>query len=212
MDIECAKDVTERCGHNHRDQRRLVDCLHGHQEKLAHGCTTRKYRHLLDESDAPAPTHHNLHSGTHANDCAGDIRKYCAGIRAGHGLVHQCLVDNRHRLSPECRVPRGQVVKRGSGAEEERAIAAAAARRRLQHSEADESVDDAGEAESWDDVAHLVFEKNDRDHDGSLSAAEVSAALLSRYTRDLEGELARDTKALLMVKVNVCCVCLSLSL
>jgi hypothetical protein len=106
-------------------------------------------------------------------------------------------------------VPRGQVVKRGSGAEEERAIAAAAARRRLEHSGADESVDDAGEAESWDDVAHLVFEKNDRDHDGSLSAAEVSAALLSRYTRDLEGELARDTKALRMVKVNLC---LSLSL
>jgi len=37
-----------------------------------------------------------------------------------------------------------------------------------------------GSDESWADVAHLVFDRNDRDNDGSLSAAEVAAALMGR--------------------------------
>ena len=77
---------------------------------------------------ARGPTHHNLHTGTHAEGCGPDIRKYCAGIRAGHGLIHQCLLDNRHRLSAECRVPRGQVVRRGSAADAEAEAARARAR------------------------------------------------------------------------------------
>lgn len=34
--------------------------------------------------------------------------------------------------------------------------------------------------ETWADVAHLVFDRNDRDNDGSLSTAEVAAALMGR--------------------------------
>ena len=78
MDIECAADMTALCGHDHRGKRHLVACLHAHQEKLAHGCTTRKHLHIIDEQHANrAPTHHNLHTGTHADGCADDIRKHC---------------------------------------------------------------------------------------------------------------------------------------
>ena len=191
MDLECAADMTTLCGPDHRDQRRLVACLHSHQEKLAHGCTTRKHLHLIDEKvPAPgqSPTHHNLHTGTHADGCRADISRFCSGIRAGHGLIHQCLLDNRHQLSPECRVPRGQVVRRGSAAEAEaeagrvRARAAAAL--------------NASSGESWQDVAHLVFAKNDRDNDGVVTAAELSGALVDRYARSPDGQTERDVAAL----------------
>ena len=31
MDVECAGDVTELCGHDHRTKHNLVTCLHAHQ-------------------------------------------------------------------------------------------------------------------------------------------------------------------------------------
>eukprot|EP00802_Teleaulax_amphioxeia_P005933 Tamp_05937.p1 GENE.Tamp_05937~~Tamp_05937.p1 ORF type:complete len:569 (+),score=82.91 Tamp_05937:3-1709(+) len=192
MDLECAEDMTKLCGHDHRDQRRLISCLHAHQEKLAAGCTTRKHLHLIDELVAArGPTHHNLHTGTHAEGCGPDIRKYCAGIRAGHGLIHQCLLDNRHRLSAECRVPRGQVVRRGSAADAEAEAARARAR---EAAASNASLGSSGE--SWEDVGHLVFEKNDRDNDGVVTAAELSAALVHRYDRSADGEAARQVAAL----------------
>jgi len=108
MDIACASDVSKFCGPDHRSQEELVSCLRPHQEKLAMGCTIRKHMH---EFSSKAPMHENLHTGASAEGCTADISKFCAGIPAGQGLIHACLLKNRHKLSPLCRVPRGQVVK-----------------------------------------------------------------------------------------------------
>jgi len=107
MDIACAGDVSRFCGSEHRSQEALVSCLRPHQEKLAMGCTIRKH---MPEFSAKAPIHENLHTGASAEGCAEDISKYCAGLPAGQGLIHACLLKNRQKLSPLCRVPRGQVV------------------------------------------------------------------------------------------------------
>ena len=199
MDVECAADVSSLCGHDYRDKRSLVRCLHQHQEKLAHGCTTRRHHHLLSDDSAPAAPalHHNLVTGTHADGCAQDIRRWCAGLRAGHGLIHACLLENKDRLSPECRIPRGQVVNargavvagREAGGEE-----AASAVTELKVVGAEQGDD------NWSDVEHLAFENNDRDHDGSLSASELAAALVGRYERSISGDVVRHGKALRLLR------------
>lgn len=56
--------------------------------------------------------------------------------------------------------------------------------------------------ESWEDVAHLVFEKNDRDGDGVVTAAELSGALVDRYDRSADGEAARHVAALRILSVS----------
>lgn len=90
-------------------------------------------------------------------------------------------------------MPRGQVVKRGSAAEAEQAIARATAARSAE-------ANSTFEEESWSDVEHLIFEKNDRDNDGKLSAAELAAALMGRYQRTAAGDFERQRKALRMIE------------
>lgn len=105
MDVECSADMTELCGHDRRGKHDLVRCLHSHQERLAPGCTTRKHLHVIDETHAKqAPTYHNLHTGTHADGCADDIRRLCRCIRRARGA------DRQRAL---CRYP---VVPRHDGA------------------------------------------------------------------------------------------------
>ena len=36
--------------------------------------------------------------------CAPDAKKFCAGIRAGEGLVLDCLKKNTDALAPDCKV------------------------------------------------------------------------------------------------------------
>ena len=62
---------------------------------------------------------------------------------------------------------------------------------------------DATAGESWEDVGHLVFEKNDRDNDGVVTAAELSAALVHRYDRSADGEAARQVAALRILSVSL---------
>ena len=51
MDLECAEDMTKLCGHDHRDQRRLISCLHAHQVRLYATCcpthSSRRATHIL---------------------------------------------------------------------------------------------------------------------------------------------------------------------
>jgi len=60
--------------------------------------------------------------------------------------------------------------------------------------------------ESWDDVEHLVFSKNDRDGNGELTVAELSAALTDRYGRSADAQAARDVTALRILHVCAACV------
>ena len=49
----------------------------------------------MPEFSSKAPIHENLHTGASAEGCAADIGKFCAGLPAGQGLIHACLLKNR---------------------------------------------------------------------------------------------------------------------
>ncbi len=118
LDTVCAPDVTAYCVRGERTRSELIDCLHEHQEKLVPGCTTRKHKYTDEERGT---SFRNLHTGEHAHGCANDVKKFCKGIKPGHGLIQKCLMENRHQVSPGCKIPRGQVVPRGSlGMEDQR--------------------------------------------------------------------------------------------
>jgi hypothetical protein len=36
--------------------------------------------------------------------CAPDVKKFCAGLRAGEGRIAECLKKNLDALTPECKV------------------------------------------------------------------------------------------------------------
>jgi hypothetical protein len=38
-----------------------------------------------------------------AKPCAGDIAKFCKGLKPGEGRIAKCLKDNKDKLSTECK-------------------------------------------------------------------------------------------------------------
>jgi hypothetical protein len=40
---------------------------------------------------------------TFANDCGGDIQKYCKGLNLGNGRIADCLSTNAAKVSPTCK-------------------------------------------------------------------------------------------------------------
>jgi Golgi apparatus protein 1 len=120
LETVCAPDVTKYCVRGEHTRSQLVNCLHEHQEKLVPGCTTRKHKYTPEERGT---SFRNLHTGDHAHGCVNDIKKFCKGIKPGHGLIHKCLMEHRDKVSPECKIPIGQVVPRGSlGMEDQRRV------------------------------------------------------------------------------------------
>ena len=53
-----------------------------------------------------------LASGVFAEDakpCAGDIAKFCSGVRQGGGRIAKCLKQNEAQLSPACKMQLAEV-------------------------------------------------------------------------------------------------------
>ncbi len=44
-----------------------------------------------------------------ANECAADLNKYCAGVKAGEGRLMDCLQKNDAQVSKRCKQARKDV-------------------------------------------------------------------------------------------------------
>lgn len=186
MNTVCAEDVTRFCVHLERSKAELLRCLRPHQHELRAGCTIRA--HLYEEENIVS-THVNLHTGRSAEGCAPDIRRFCRGVKPGHGLIHECLLQHRAELSPDCWVPRGQVVKRNLPA-------AGGARPNATDPPpppdpfAGLSDEDREAAVKWD-IEAGAFRNTDVDESGALDIHEFIEAM-ARAGRDQDREKLRE--------------------
>lgn len=60
----------------------------------------------LDASAAPRPA-----VAAARDACRGDVTILCHGVKPGEGRVRACLLANRKRLSPDCRVALATLIK-----------------------------------------------------------------------------------------------------
>ena len=85
----CVRDVERLCP-NLGPGRQLRKCIQEKQSEFSPECKAHieereNRRRVFQES------------------CADDIRTYCANTETGRGRIRRCLLEQQHRLSPECR-------------------------------------------------------------------------------------------------------------
>jgi len=85
----CVRDVERLCP-NLGPGRQLRKCIQEKQSEFSPECKAR-----IEERENRRRVFQEA--------CADDIRTYCANTEAGRGRIRRCLLEQQHRLSPECR-------------------------------------------------------------------------------------------------------------
>ena len=93
----CGADIGKFCSMVTPGEGRIMLCMMAHEDKISDKC----FSTILDVGDAIELTVSSVKRA--AIVCAPDINKHCGNVEAGEGMIAQCLVDNKAKLSSACR-------------------------------------------------------------------------------------------------------------
>jgi Cysteine rich repeat len=92
----CQKELDSFCKEVTPGEGRLLACLYAYEDKLSGRCEYALY-------DASAQLEHAVATLTYvANECAEDLEKHCASVKAGGGRLAACLKKKEKELSTRC--------------------------------------------------------------------------------------------------------------
>ena len=92
----CEKELTSYCKDVTPGEGRILACLYAHSDKLTGQCEYALY-------DAAVQLERFVAALTYlANECDGDIDKFCANVAIGEGRILKCLDDNASKISERC--------------------------------------------------------------------------------------------------------------
>ena len=92
----CKKEIKTYCKDVTTGQGRLLACFYAHNDKLSTRCEYALY-------DASARLERFIAAMNYlANECRGDLRQLCMGVKQGNGRLLKCLVKNKEHLSQRC--------------------------------------------------------------------------------------------------------------
>lgn len=93
----CQTEIETYCKDVTPGEGRILACLYAHNDKLSGKCEYALY-------DAAAQLERAIAALTYvANECMDDLRKHCAGVRAGQGRLLACLEKNDKDVSQRCK-------------------------------------------------------------------------------------------------------------
>jgi hypothetical protein len=93
----CKKELETYCKQVTPGEGRVLACLYAYSDKLSGRCEYALY-------DAAAQLERFVAALTYvANECRGDLEKFCAGIQPGQGRLAVCLQENESRVSNRCK-------------------------------------------------------------------------------------------------------------
>ena len=96
VDKGCQKELTSYCKDVTPGEGRILACLYAHSDKLTGQCEYALY-------DAAVQLERFVAALTYvANECDGDIDKFCANVAIGEGRILKCLDDNANKISKRC--------------------------------------------------------------------------------------------------------------
>ena len=92
----CEKELTSYCKDVTPGEGRILACLYAHSDKLTGQCEYALY-------DAAVQLERFVAALTYvANECDGDIDKFCANVATGEGRILKCLDENASMISERC--------------------------------------------------------------------------------------------------------------
>lgn len=93
----CKKELDTYCKEVTPGEGRILACLYAYSDKLSGRCEYALY-------DAAAQLERAVAALTYvANECRGDLEKFCANIQPGQGRLAACLEKNDDKVSGRCK-------------------------------------------------------------------------------------------------------------
>jgi hypothetical protein len=93
----CERELVAFCKDVTPGEGRVLACLYAHEDKLS-----AKYEYAL--FDAAAQLERAVSALTYmANECGGDLEKFCTDVLAGEGRLLNCLNKNASQVSIRCK-------------------------------------------------------------------------------------------------------------
>ena len=93
----CDKELKEYCRSVTPGEGRVLACLYAFNDKLSGTCEYALY-------DAAAQLERAVAAMSYlANECGGDLKEHCSGIKPGEGRLIQCLEKNDAKVSGRCK-------------------------------------------------------------------------------------------------------------
>ena len=99
----CKAELEKYCSNVTPGEGRVLACLYAHNDKLSGRCEYALYDAAIQLERAVAALAYV------ANECGGDLRKYCAGVEAGEGRLLDCLQKKDAEVSNRCKQARKDV-------------------------------------------------------------------------------------------------------
>lgn len=92
----CDKEINSYCKNVTVGEGRVLACLYAHSDKLSGQCEYALY-------DAAVQLERFIAALTYvANECGGDMQKYCSSVAPGEGRLLACLDKNVDKLNKRC--------------------------------------------------------------------------------------------------------------
>jgi hypothetical protein len=93
----CEKELAAYCKNVTPGQGRVLACLYAHTDRLSGKC---EYALI----DAAAQLERAVSALAYvANECGGDLEKYCVDVPAGEGRLLDCIEKNDRKVSRRCK-------------------------------------------------------------------------------------------------------------
>jgi len=89
----CNKELTTFCKGVRPGEGRILACLHAFEDRVSDQCEFAVYDAALELEKAAAALKFA------ANQCAGDLQKFCANVKPGEGRALACLSKNDKAVS-----------------------------------------------------------------------------------------------------------------
>ena len=99
----CEVEIEKYCSSVTAGEGRMLACLYAHNDKLSGRCEYALYDASVQLERAVAGLSYIM------NECSSDLNKYCAGVAAGEGRLHDCLQKNDAKVSNRCKQARKDV-------------------------------------------------------------------------------------------------------
>lgn len=89
-DRPCLEDAKKLCPNANGNKKEIMKCLKEHQSELSPECQERagKAKERVKELK---------------ENCADDVKKFCADIKPGNGAVLRCLKSHEDKISEKCK-------------------------------------------------------------------------------------------------------------
>jgi len=92
----CRTELDAYCTRVHPGQGRLLACLYAHNDKLSGQCEYALY-------DAAVQLERAVNALAYvANECDGDLERFCANDTGPDGDPVKCLKQHRSKVNPRC--------------------------------------------------------------------------------------------------------------